>query len=90
VLGFDWGVRVLITASVVDLDGHQIGRPCFLDTGPFDGRQARLRRQVDRLTAKVARLEQQRDRFPVGDPKRTPSEDALPILCKEISRCWRK
>jgi hypothetical protein len=29
VLGFDWGVRVLVTASVVDLDGHQIGRPFF-------------------------------------------------------------
>jgi hypothetical protein len=47
VLGFDWGVRVLVTASVVDLDGKQIGRPFFLDTGPFDGRQARLRRQID-------------------------------------------
>jgi hypothetical protein len=62
VLGFDWGVRVLVTASVVDLDGHQIGHPFFLDTGPFDGRQARLRRQIDQLKAKVARLEKQRDR----------------------------
>ena len=73
VLGFDWGVRVLVTASVVDLDGHQIGHPFFLDTGPFDGRQARLRRQIDQLKAKVARLEQQRDRFPVRDPRRKPS-----------------
>jgi putative transposase len=90
VLGFDWGVRVLVTASVVDLDGNQIGRPFFLDTGPFDGRQARLRRQIDQLKAKVARLEQQRDRFPIGDPRRRPSEEALPILRREISRCWRK
>jgi len=90
VLGFDWGVRVLVTASVVDLDGHQIGRPFFLDTGPFDGKQARLRRQIDHLKAKVARLEQQRERFPVGDPRRRPSEEALPILRREISRCWRK
>jgi putative transposase len=90
VLGFDWGVRVLVTASVVDLDGKQIGRPFFLDTGPFDGRQARLRRQIDQLKAKVARLEQQRDRFPAGDPRRKPSEEALPILRREISRCWRK
>jgi putative transposase len=90
VLGFDWGVRVLVTASVVDLDGHQIGRPFFLDTGPFDGRQARLRRQIDQLKAKVARLEQQRDRFPPGDSRGQPSEEALPILRREISRCWRK
>jgi putative transposase len=90
VLGFDWGIRVLVTASVVDLDGHQIGHPFFLDTGPFDGRQARLRRQIDQLKAKVARLEAQRDRFPLGDPRRNPSEEALPVLRREISRCWRK
>ena len=90
VLGFDWGIRVLVTASVVDLDGHQIGHPFFLDTGPFDGRQARLRRQIDQLKAKVACLELQRDRFPIGDPRRRPSEEALPILRREISRCWRK
>jgi hypothetical protein len=90
VLGFDWGVRVFVTASVVDLDGHQIGHPFFFDTGPFDGRQARLRRQIDQLKAKVARLEKQRDRFPVSSPQRLPSEEALPILRREISRCWRK
>jgi putative transposase len=81
---------VLVTASVVDLDGNQIGRPFFLNTGPFDGRQARLRRQIDQLKAKVACLETQRNRFPVGDPRRKPSEDALPVLRREISRCWRK
>ena len=90
VLGFDWGIRVLVTASVVDLNGHQMGHPFFLDTGPFDGRQARLRRQIDQLKAKVARLEKQRDRFPVSDPRRKPSEDALAVLRREISRCWCK
>ena len=89
-LGFDWGVRVLVTASVVDLDGHQVGHPFFLDTGPFDGRQARLRRQIDRLRAKVAELEKRRDCFPVGDPRRKPSQEKLAILRREISRCWRK
>ncbi len=90
VLGFDWGVRVLVTASLVDLEGNQIGRPFFLDTGPFDGRQARLRRQIDQLKAKVAHLEKQRDRFPEDDPRRKPSEDVLAVLRREISRCWRK
>ena len=90
ILGFDWGVRVLVTASVVDLDGHQVGHPFFLDTGPFDGRQARLRRQIDQLKAKVARLEQRRDRFPVGDPRRKPAEKSLPVLRREISLCWHK
>lgn len=90
VLGFDWGVRVLVTASVVDLDGHQVGHPFFLDTGPFDGRQARLRRQIDQLKAKVARLEKQRDSFTLGDPRRKPAVEALPVLRREISRCWRK
>jgi len=90
VLGFDWGVRVLVTASVVDLDGHQVGHPFFLDTGPFDGRQARLRRQIDRIRAKVAELEKRRDCFPVGDPRRKPSQEKLAILRREISRCWRK
>ena len=90
VLGFDWGVRTLVTASVVDVDGQQVGRPFFLDTGAFDGRQARTRRQIDQLKAKVARLETQRDRFPAGDPRRTPSEEALLVLRREIARCWRK
>jgi hypothetical protein len=83
-------VRTLVTASVVDLEGHQVGRPFFLDTGPFDGRQARTRRQIDQLKAKVARLEQQRDHFPSGDPRRIPTEKALSVLRQEIARCWRK
>jgi putative transposase len=90
VLGFDWGVRVLVTASVVDLDGKQIGHPFFLDTGPFDGRQARLRRQIDQLKTKVAELEKQQDRFPAGGLRRKPPQEKLSILRREISRCWRK
>ena len=90
VLGFDWGVRTLVTASVVDLDGHQVGRPFFLDTGPFDGRQARTRRQIDLLKAKVSKLEAQRDRFLVNDPRRKPSVERLSVLHREIARCWRK
>ena len=56
VLGWDWGVRSLITVSIVEKpnDGaeyRQISRPVFLDTGRLDGRQARLRREIDRLKA---------------------------------------
>lgn len=90
VLGFDWGVRTLVTAATVDLDGHYVGRPWFLDTGCFDGRQARTRRQIDRLKAKIATLEAQRDRFPAGDPKREPSAQQLTVLRRELDRCWRK
>ena len=90
VLGFDWGVRTLVTASVIDLDGHQVGHPFFLDTGPFDGRQARTRRQIDLLKAKVTRLEAQRDRFPEDDPRRKSSVERLSVLRREIARCWRK
>src|ERR1700738_217089 len=82
VLGFDWGIRTLLTTSVVDLDGYQLTPPLFLDTGCFDGRQARTRGQIDQLQAKVATLETHRDRFPVGDPRREPSMKALLVLRK--------
>ena len=90
VLGWDWGIRTLVTATVVDLDGHQVGRPLFLDTGPFDGRQARTRRQIDLLKAKVAKLQARRDSFPEGDTRREPSMRKLVVLRREIDRCWRK
>jgi len=90
VLGFDWGVRTLVTASVVDLKGHQMGRPFFLDTGPFDGRQARTRRQIDLLKKKVIVLETRRDGFPPGDPRGEPAVRKLEVVRKEIARCWRK
>lgn len=56
VLGFDWGVRSLITVSILekpegDEPYRQASRPIFLNTGGIDGRQARLRREIDRLKA---------------------------------------
>lgn len=90
VLGWDWGVRTLVTAVVLDLSGHRLSPPLFLDTGDFDGRQAHTRRHIDRLKKKVARLEAWRDQFPVGDPRRGPSERQLSVLRREIARCWRK
>src|SRR5258708_30280986 len=56
VLGWDWGVRSLITVSILEKpegdEPYQHGsRPVFLETGGIDGRQARLRREIDRLKA---------------------------------------
>jgi hypothetical protein len=90
VLGWDWGVRTLVTATVLDLAGNRLSPPLFLDTGGFDGRQARTRRHIDRLKSKVAKLESRRDQFPVGDQRREPSERKLVLLRREIARCWRK
>jgi hypothetical protein len=90
VLGWDWGIRTLVTATVLDISGNRLSPPLFLDTGGFDGRQAHTRRHIDRLKAKVARLETRRDRFAGGDPRREPSERKLAVLHQEIARCWRK
>jgi len=67
VLGFDWGVRSLITASILEVPESfreqptqpfmQLSRPVFLDTGGLDGRQARVRREIDRLKACKERYE---------------------------------
>jgi putative transposase len=90
VLGWDWGVRTLVTATVVDLSGNRLSPPLFLNTGGLDGRQAHTRRHIDRLKKKVAQLEARRDRFPIGDPRREPSERKLAVLRQEIACCWRK
>ncbi len=90
VLGWDWGVRTLVTATVVDLDGNRLAPPLFLDTGGFDGRQAHTRRHIDRLKSKVGQLQARRDQFPVGDQRREPSERKLCVLRREIACCWRK
>ncbi len=81
VLGFDWGVKGLITAVVLRANqaepDHpvQLSRPLFLDTGGMDGHQARTRRQIDELQAARAQLAP-------NDPKRAFYE-------QEITRCWR-
>src|SRR5260221_9111896 len=90
VLGWDWGVRTLVTATVVDLDGNRLAPPLFLDSGGFDGRQAHTRRHIDRLKKKVAQVEAGREQFPVGDQRREPSARKLAVLRREIACCWRK
>ncbi len=62
----------------------------FLNTGGFDGRQARTRRQIDELKKKVATYEQQRDGLPTDHPKRTWYNQRLALYRREIDLCWRK
>ena len=95
VLGVDWGVHTLITATAVAADevegkSQQVGRPFFLDTGGFDGRQARTRRQIDQLQHKVRRYKQEADALPENHPKSAWSASRIQALLDEKSRCWRK
>nr|HET6904016.1 zinc ribbon domain-containing protein [Ktedonobacteraceae bacterium] len=88
-LGADWGVHSLLTATAVDETSSQIGRPFFLNTGGFDGKQARTRRQIDELKKKVARLEQERHALPHDHAKRAWYTQRLVLYRREIDRCWR-
>jgi putative transposase len=90
VLGADWGVHSLLTATAVDEHSEQVGRPFFLDTGSFDGRQARTRRQIDELKKKVARYEQERDALLEEHAKRAWYTQRLVLYRREIDLCWRK
>ena len=90
VLGADWGVHTLLTATAVDEHSEQVGRPFFLNTGGFDGRQARTRRQIDELKKKVARYEQEQDTLPENHSKRAWYTKRLALYRREIDRCWRK
>ena len=90
VLGADWGVHSLLTATAIDAHHEQVGRPFFLDTGGFDGRQARTRRQIDELKKKGAAFEQERDALAEAHPKRDWCERRLWLYRREIERCWRK
>ena len=90
VLGADWGVHALLTATALDSQGNQVGRPFFLDTGGFDGKQARTRRQIDELKKKIARFEHERDALPVDHPKCAWYQERLALYRRELDRCWLK
>jgi putative transposase len=103
VLGWDWGVRSLITVSVLETSegnepSRQVSRPVFLDTGGIDGRQARLRREIDRLKAC-------RERYVllVKQAVKAQAEQKLPLpahfagwqeqitsYTTRIQTCWKK
>jgi putative transposase len=90
ILGADWGIHTLLTATALDEHHQQVGRPFFLDTGGFDGKQARTRRQIDELKKKVAAYEQAREALPAEDSKRRWYTEQMRLLRREIDRCWRK
>jgi predicted RNA-binding Zn-ribbon protein involved in translation (DUF1610 family) len=95
VLGVDWGVHTLITATAVaaaevNEKSQQAGHPFFLDTGGFDGRQARTRRQIDQLQKKIKHYERESDTLPEEHPERDWYARRIQALLDEKSRCWRK
>jgi putative transposase len=90
VLGADWGVHSFLTATAVNEHSEQVGRPFFLNTGTFDGRQARSRRQIDELKKKVARYEQERGALAEEHAKRVWYTQRVALYRREIDRCWRK
>ncbi|WP_242527374.1 zinc ribbon domain-containing protein [Ktedonosporobacter rubrisoli] len=108
VLGWDWGVRSLITVSILELSEDwrekpdapftQLSRPLFLDTGGLDGRQARLRREIDRLKACKERYERL-----ISIATRTHQEKPTPLPAEydgwlsrvrgyeeRIAACWHR
>jgi len=103
VLGWDWGVRSLITVSVLeksegDKPYHQVSCPVFLDTGGIDGRQARLRREIDRLKAcrehyallvKHARQAHAEQKIPLP-AHFTGWQERLTSYETRIKTCWKK
>ena len=105
VLGWDWGIRSLITVSLLEKPAgegeesyRQISRPVFLDTGGLDGRQARLRREIDRLKtcreryvklvkeAVIARVE----RKVALPPHFQKWQDRIDAFDARIKQCWKK
>jgi len=103
VLGWDWGVRSLITVSVLeksqgDEPYRQVSRPVFLDTGGIDGRQARLRREIDRLKTcrerygklvRAARKAYDERHIPL--PAHFPGWQEHRCACEaRITQCWKK
>jgi putative transposase len=100
VLGFDWGVRSLITVSILEKPGdgqepsRQVSRPMFLETGGIDGRQARLRREIDRLKACKQLITRA---VKASQEQQTPPPAHLPGWQQQVNeydarikQCWKK
>lgn len=84
-----------MTASVIepgqdDTSYCQVSRPFFLNTGLFDGAQARTRRQIDQLKARIDQLKLKRDVLPETDGRRSFYDQKIAPYEAEKKRCWKK
>lgn len=80
----------LLSATAVDVHDEQIGKPFYLDTEGFDGRQARTRSQIDQLKACIGRLEKEQKDLPPDQGKHTWIKAKLSDHRRELDRCWEK
>jgi hypothetical protein len=80
-----WYARDLAGPFKLPLDSQD--NCFFLDTGGFDGKQARTRRQIDELKRKAACYEQEHDALPEAHPKRAWYQERLAYYRGEIERC---
>jgi putative transposase len=104
VLGFDWGIRSLITVSILEKPANatqryrQVSRPLSVDTGGIDGRQARLRREIDRLKACREQYQQliasaektYRERHTPLPAHFAGWQDQVEDYDNRIKQCWKK
>jgi len=103
VLGWDWGVRSLLTVTILekpegDEPYRQVSRPVFLDTGGLDGRQARLRREIDRLKACQERYDTRvKQALKANREQQTPLplhfpgwQEHVKAYETRITTCWKK
>ena len=103
VLGFDWGLRQFLTLTVLEqgkgeAPSQQVSRPVFLTTGGIDGRQARLRREIDHLKSCQEHYQtQMTTALTALDEQQTPLPSHYPGwqakvagYQQRIAACWTK
>ena len=90
VLAFDWGLRKLISAVVME-EGRQLSRPFFLQVGGVYVKLKELRAHAALLRKKADRLKNRR-LFAEGwsDEERTVSESSEASARAELEAVWRR
>ena len=90
VLAFDWGLRKIISAVVMEA-GQQLSRPFFLQVGGVYAKLKELRAHASLLRRKVDRLRNRR-LFGQGltEPERTALEEEGTQAQTELDSIWRR